>query len=203
MKSARPYAMDKRAAAAAATGERILEAATGLFAVLPYAQLTLAAVAQAAGVTVQTVIRRFGDKEGLVAACTERAAPRIQHQRDAAPVGDLSGAVDNLVAHYEEAGAIALRLLAEEATAPTLAVLAAQGRAYHRAWCERVFAPTLLSLQGHMRARRLAQLVAVCDVHTWALLRRDSGLSRDEVTVALTELLSPLVDPPPAGRSVP
>lgn len=197
MKTPRPYAMGKRAVAAEATGERILDAATDLFARLPYAQLTLAAVAQAAGVTAQTVIRRFGDKEGLVAACAERATPRIIAQRDAAPVGDLTEGVDNLVAHYEEAGAIALRLLAEEATAPSIAALAAQGRAYHRAWCERVFAPTLDPLSGAARARRLAQLVAVCDVQTWALLRRDSGLSREEVTVALTELLAPLTAPPP------
>ncbi len=202
MKSVRPYAMGQRAVAAAATGERILDAATALFARLPYAQLTLAAVAQAAGVTPQTVIRRFGDKEGLVAACTARAMPRILAQRDAAPVGDLSGAVDNLVAHYEEAGAIALRLLAEEATSPTLAALAAQGRAYHRAWCERVFAPSLQGLDGALRTRRLAQLVAVCDVQTWALLRRDAGLGRAEVTLALTELLTPLVGPP-SPRPVP
>ncbi|MEP6630945.1 MAG: TetR/AcrR family transcriptional regulator [Lapillicoccus sp.] len=187
--------MDKRAAAAAATGERILDAATVLFARLPYAQLTLAAVAHAAGVTPQTVIRRFGDKEGLVAACTAQVMPRILAQRDAAPAGDLPGAVDNLVAHYEEAGTIALRLLAEESTSPTLGELAAQGRAYHRAWCERVFAPALQPLDGVLRTRRLAQLVAVCDVQTWALLRRDAGLSRDEVTVALTELLTPLLDP--------
>jgi AcrR family transcriptional regulator len=34
---------------------------------LPLAQITLADVAERAGVTVQTVIRRFGDKEALFA----------------------------------------------------------------------------------------------------------------------------------------
>jgi hypothetical protein len=34
-----------------------------------------------------------------------------------------------------------------------------------------------------------AQLVAVCDVYTWRLLRRQSGLSRRQTELALTELL--------------
>ena len=36
------------------------------------------------------------------------------------------------------------------------------------------------------------QLVAVCDVYTWKLLRRDSGLSRRQAATALLELLQPL-----------
>lgn len=196
MNGSRPYVMDQRARAAAATGERILDAATELFAELPYPQLTLAAVAARAGVTVQTVIRRFGDKEGLIAAGTARAMPQVMTQRGEAPVGDLTGAVENLVEHYEQAGPIALRLLAEEAASPTLAAIAADGRAYHRAWCERVFAPTLERCPAPDRVRRRAQLVAVCDVYTWKLLRHDAGLSRDQVTVALRELLAPLLDHP-------
>ena len=42
--------------------------------------------------------------------------------------------------------------------------------------------------------RRLAQLVAVCDVYTWKLLRRDAGLSRDQTELAIVELLNPLLE---------
>jgi hypothetical protein len=42
----------------------------------------------------------------------------------------------------------------------------------HAAWCERTFRPP--------NARRLAQLIAVTDVYTWKLLRRDRGLSRKQ-----------------------
>jgi AcrR family transcriptional regulator len=192
----RPYVMRKRARAAAETADRILEAATALFAEAPYAQLTLAAVAERAGVTVQTVIRRFGDKEGLIAAAATRGAQRISAERDTAPVGDVPAIVDNLVDHYETHGAISLRLLAEEDSSPTIGAVTASGRELHRAWCAKVFAPTLAALTGAERDRRLAQLVAVCDVYTWKLLRRDADLSRRQTTTALLELLEPLTRRP-------
>jgi hypothetical protein len=64
----------------------------------------------------------------------------------------------------------------------------------HREWCEAVFAPTLAGLSATERARRLAQLVAICDVYTWMLLRRRSGLTRRQTELALRELLKPLTE---------
>jgi AcrR family transcriptional regulator len=192
MKSDRAYVMTERARSTRETGERILDATIALFAEVPYAQLTLRAVADRADVTVQTVIRRFGDKEGLTVAAAERSRAHVSAQRSGAPVGDLAGAVDNLVTHYEVAGDLALRLLSEEQSAPQLAELAEMGRALHRDWCARVFAPTLAPLRGADRARRTAQLIAICDVYTWKLLRHDAGLSQRQVTTALIEMLEPL-----------
>ena len=188
----RGYVPRDRARSAAETGERILDAVSALFLEVPYAQLTLASVADRAGVTVQTVIRRFGDKEGVVAAAARRETEAVREQRGTAPVGDLPGLVDNLVAHYEASGDVALRLLAEESASPTIGEITARARDLHRDWCARVFAPFLSGLEGVARDRRLAQLVAVCDVYTWKLLRRDAGLSRRQVTLALLELLEPL-----------
>jgi hypothetical protein len=56
--------------------------------------------------------------------------------------------------------------------------IADRGRFPHRKWCARVFATVLADRRGVERERRLAQLVTVCDVYPWKLLRRDSGLSR-------------------------
>ena len=193
MKSGRGYVMRERARSAEETGTRILDAVTQLFTERPYAQLTLAAVADRAGVTVQTVIRRFGDKDGLVAAAAERGRAHVARQRAAAPVGDLPGIVGNLVDHYEDVGSRVLRLLAAEQGSPTLAEYAERGRELHRDWCRSVFAGTLEPLTGVARDRRLAQLVAVCDVYTWKLLRLDSGLSRRQTQIALHELLGPLL----------
>jgi AcrR family transcriptional regulator len=187
--------MTDRARSTQETGDRILDATIALFTELPYAQLTLRAVAERADVTVQTVIRRFGDKEGLTAAAAARSREHISAQRSAAPVGDLAGAVDNLVTHYEEAGDLALRLLAEEQSAPQLAELAEMGRTLHREWCARVFAPTLARLRGADRNRRAAQLVAICDVYTWKLLRRDQGLSRDETVASILKIVEALIEP--------
>ena len=71
---------------------------------------------------------------------------------------------------------------------------AERGRALHRDWCRHASSPTTLEpLTGVARERRLAQLVAVCDVYTWKLLRLDAGLSRRQTQIALHELLGPLL----------
>lgn len=192
--SRRSYRMVARAASAAATGERILDAAVELFWERPGEQVSLDEVAQRAGVTVQTVIRRFGGRDGLFAAAAEREHERVRAQRDEARAGDVAGAVRVLVDHYEALGERVLRLLAEEERAPRLRELADRGRGYHRDWCARVFASALEGLEGVERHRRLAQLVAVCDVYVWKLLRRDAGLSRRQTELALAELLEPLLE---------
>ncbi len=61
--------------------------------------------------------------------------------------------------------------------------------------CERVFDGALSGLRGKARARRLAQLVAVTDVYTWKLLRRDKGLDRDQTVAAMRELVLVLTNP--------
>lgn len=185
MKSARPYRQVARAESAAATGERILDAAVAVFWELPPEAVTLDEVARRAGVTVQTVIRRFGGRDGLFAAAAARETERVREQRYRAPAGDVRGAVRVLVDHYEEMGDRIMRLLADEDRVPELRTVVDGGRAFHREWCARVFAPS--------SPRRLAQVVAVCDVYTWKLLRRDSGLSRRQTEIALVELLEPLV----------
>lgn len=187
----RPYDMRKRASSAAETGRRILQATEDLFMEGPLADLTLNAVAERAGVTVQTVIRRFRDRTGLINATAEYTSGRVVSQRDAAPAGDVRAAVENLVEHYETTGTLALKMLAEESASPVMAEITEGGRRYHRQWCERVFAPFLQGLNEPDRTRRLAQFVALCDVYTWKLLRLDAGLSRDQVTLSLLEMLEP------------
>jgi AcrR family transcriptional regulator len=139
------------------------------------------------------VIRHFSEKEGLFAAAAEWEYERIRHQRDDAPVGDVGAAVRILVDHYEELGDAVLRLLAEEARLPGLRQIADRGRAYHAAWCERVFAPALTGQSGEERAIKLAEFIAVSDVYLWKLLRRDRGLTRLQTERALGELLEPLM----------
>jgi AcrR family transcriptional regulator len=188
----RTYRMGARAEAAAATGERILDAAEALFWQEPGRQVTLQQVAQRAGVSVQTVIRRYGGSEGVEAAARERSFGRMEAQRGEAAPGDVGGAVAVLIDHYEALGDGVIRMLADEHRRPLLTTLVELGRAYHAEWCERVFAPALTGLRGGRRDRRLAQIITVCDVYTWKLLRRDRGLSRSQTELALRELLEPL-----------
>jgi AcrR family transcriptional regulator len=188
----RPYRMRARAEAAEQTANRILAAAVELFWERPTTELSLDAVAERAGVSTRTVIRRFGGKDQLLAAAGEWDRRRVSDQRDQAPVGDVAMAVEVLVEHYEELGDKVLRLLAAESTMPALSPVVDQGREVHREWCRRVFAPYLEDLPAPTRRRRLAQFVAVCDVYTWKLLRLDAGLSRRQTQTALVEILVPL-----------
>ena len=115
---------------------------------------------------------------------------RTKEQRSGVTPGDITGAVANLVEHYETTGDKAMRLLAEEDRSPTIKDIVDTARTVHREWCERVFEPYLRHLSGSDRRRRLAQFVAICDVYTWKLLRRDHRLSRLQTERAITEMLA-------------
>jgi AcrR family transcriptional regulator len=183
--------MVARAQAAAQTRERILDATVEVFFEEPTASISLDEVARRAGVTVQTVIRRFGGREGLLAAAGARESEKVRREREVEP-GDFARAVKVLVDHYERTGDRVLRMLAEESRSAALRGVADRGRRMHRGWCQTVFAPALGRLSGLERERRLAQLIAVCDVYTWMLLRRRCGLSRRQTELALLELIKPL-----------
>lgn len=193
----RRYRMGARGEAAAATGERILDAAEAAFYEQPSDEITLAAIAERAGVTVQTVLRRFGNRQALFGAALARVAARVSLQRGAAPVGDVEGAVRVLVEHYEDLGDNVLRLLGEADRNRGLRALTNMGSTYHREWCKQVFAPTLAELEGAELALRTAQLIAVTDVYIWKLLRRDQGLSQARTEQALRGLVEPLTKPSP------
>ena len=190
----RQYQMVARAASAAATGERILDATVALFWEGPSLQFSLDDIATRAGVTVQTVIRRFGGKDGVIVAAIKREAAKVAVTRDPARVSSPAEAVRQLVDHYEALGDRVIEMLAEEVRTPALRQVTEPGRQFHRAWCERVFESALAPLAGRTRQRRLAQLVAVCDVYTWKLLRRDAGLSRRQSELAMLELIEPLLE---------
>ncbi|CAA9398570.1 MAG: hypothetical protein AVDCRST_MAG22-1259 [uncultured Rubrobacteraceae bacterium] len=181
--------MGARAEAAAETGRRILEAVIGLHEERYYDQVSLEDIAERAGVTVQTVLRRFGSKERLIEAASEEVRGWVSSQRSEAPVGDVAGAVGNLVDHYEEWGEGVLRLLAQEERVPAFRKATDAGRALHREWVERTFAPFLAEREWEDRERLRAQLVAICDVYVWKILSRDLGLGREQTELALRGMI--------------
>jgi AcrR family transcriptional regulator len=187
----RPYRMAARAEAAQATADRILDATAAVFWERPTSQVSLEEVARRASVTKQTVLRRFGSKRALLAAAAQREVERVGAERGDVTPGDVAGAVGVLVEHYERIGDGVLRLLAEETRDPSLRELADRGRIHHARWCEEAFAPALAGLEGVVRRRRLAALIAVTDVAVWRLLR--DRLGRGQTETALRELVTPLV----------
>jgi AcrR family transcriptional regulator len=180
----RSYSMDLRAAAAEATRKRILAAAADAFLQRWYDDVTLADIAERAGVSGQTVINHFGGKEQLAAAAHQRIGERIESLRYAPEPGDTPALVEALVEDYETTGDAIIRLLALEEKVSSLRPLLATGRESHRRWVEEMFrAPELV-----------AELVVATDVYTWKLLRRDQGLSRDEAAAAMKRIVDALLE---------
>jgi AcrR family transcriptional regulator len=193
----RRYRMQARAAATAATREKILDAVEVAFEELPFGEITLAAIGKRAGVSVQTVLRHFGSRDGLFLASLQHAGAKMLADRGLGPAESLAESVSVLVDHYEEFGDRVLRMLSQEEREPMLRMLAEGGRAFHLQWCKEAFAPALKGLRGAKRERRLAQFVALTDIYVWKLLRRDRGLSQRQTKVALREMLEPLAEPSP------
>lgn len=191
MSGRRRYEMRKRAESAEATKGRILEAAARLCAERFPPEVTLREVAASAGVALQTVVNHFGSKEGLIAAVIEgagREGPFAEHRVNTSP-GDIPRAVAALMRDYEGHGDAAIRALALEEQVRGMGALLAEGRAFHRTWVERAFPAALAGLHGAARERRLVQLIAVTDVYTWKLLRRDLGLGERQAAAAITGLV--------------
>lgn len=196
----RSYTSPLRARAAEQTGERILQAALARFSTDYYEDVTLDAIAADADVTVQTVLRRFGSKEGLVRAAADFTTPAVTAQRDEAPTGDVAQAIANLVDHYESIGDLVMLLLRQEERVPPFADATAFGKKYHAQWIDRVFAPWLEERSGDERHRLHAQLVATCDTYLWYLLRRQQGLSRTQTELALIEIVTGVLPAPIAPQ---
>lgn len=171
----RPYRQSARARAAAETADRILEAFVERLTSKWLDEIRLDDVAAEAGVTVQTVIRRFGGKEGLLSAAAERLQAEIDARRAVEP-GDVGGAVRAAATDYEKAGDLFVRILAQDDRSADLAAINAAGRAAHRSWVEGAFRP-MLDRAGKRRRSLLDELVIALDVYVWKLVRRDMGRS--------------------------
>ena len=188
----RRYRMQARARSTEATREAILDAVEVAFEELFYDEITLDAIAERSGVSVQTILRHFGSKDRVFVASMFHVGSKMSADRGMVPVGDVKKIVDDLVDHYENYGNRLLRMLAQEDREPNLRQVADIGRVFHAQWCEEAFSPGLKGLRGAKRERRLAQFVTCTDIYTWKLLRRDRGLSLKATKLAMRELIEPL-----------
>jgi AcrR family transcriptional regulator len=171
---ARLYRQTARAESAAATGRRIVDAFLKRLQEQWYDEIRLEQVAEDAGVTMQTVVRRFGGKAGLLAEAI-RAMVRDAKERRAIPPGDPERLARSLVADYERTGDTIIRLLALEPRHTVLREHLTHARRRHRDWIARAFAADLERLEAGAREPVLDALVIATDVYTWKLLRRDVG----------------------------
>jgi AcrR family transcriptional regulator len=189
MKTTRTYRQTNRAAAAEETRQRIMDAAFSLQSERLSSEISLDDVADRAGVSVQTILRRFGTRAGLFDQTVAWANERVADERRA-PSGDVPAALKVLVDHYELRGDLALMMLAQETTYPHVRRLSDAGKDMHRGWVAEVFAPQLEALSPAARDEALDLLVVATDVYTWKLMRRDRGLSRNQTEHRINTLVS-------------
>src|SRR3954467_5851955 len=189
----RPYLMRARADAAERTAVRIMDAAIALWREKGYDEFTLNDIAQKADVSLSTVMRRFGSKEGLAEAVLTSDRVGTQRSRDAVPAGDVDGAVRMIVDDYEDTGDAVVRMLALEERIDVVRRVVEAGRVAHAVWVTRVFGPSLSSSPTRRR-RQTLQLVVATDVYTWKLLRRDRRLEIREVRALMSGMCRAIVE---------
>jgi len=185
----RPYTMRARAASAEATHRRILDSAEKLFLEAWYDEVTLEQVAALAEVSKQTVLRRFGSKEGLFAAVADELASRSDSNRAKVAPGDVERVAAVVTGDHERTGLTACRLEAMEARFPSLTSILERGRSRRREWLEATLGDLLPPRSGKEYRRRIALLMVATSAPTWKLLRHDLGLSRKETERAVHDLL--------------
>lgn len=183
----RSYTMRARAEQAGRTRDRILDAVLALVEEVPIAACTLPAVAERADISVQTVLRAFGSREGLFEAAIERSVPVMLAERPADPI-DRRRSIEALIDHYESHGDGVLLLLGQESWEPAAARATTVGKRLHREWVEAAFADILDNVAAPDRLEAIDLLVAATDVYAWKLWRRDAGRSRSETVSRMLRL---------------
>jgi AcrR family transcriptional regulator len=189
MKTARSYNMRARAASAEATRHRILDTAASLLKSRFRSEIRLEDVAVGAQVTIQTIINVFGGRSALLDQALAELLRDLRSQRLRSNPGDIEGAIAALIEHYEQFGDLVIRNLAENADRELIET----GKAGHRQWVQRQFAPYMAKLEAKDRRLLTDQLVCACDVYTWKLLRRDMGRSRPESESTILAIVKAIV----------
>ncbi len=195
----RGYTQGVRAKAVEARRDDVLAAAIAMFVEHPYDELTLHALADRSGVSLKTITRQFGSKEGLFSAAIQWSAAREQARRAVAP-GNLSAIVTTLADRYEEIAEAVLRRVALEDRVPAVREAADNARRSHLAWLSEVFAESLPPESDPRRRVRLAALFTATELYSWWSLRH-LGYRRDEAEAAMLETLEAIVQQWQSGRS--
>jgi AcrR family transcriptional regulator len=185
--------MSIRSQRSAATADRIRNEGWKRFSSKGYDEVTLAEVAEGAGVSVPTVRSHFGRKEELFLAGYVAWGMRAVQNRERARRADPTTAIRQLLKDYERQGEVGLHLLAEEDRFAAVKEMTDGGRAYHRWWLGEVFERHLSQLSAATRERRLAQLFLITDLTSWKVLRLDLGLSARRTAAAILESVSALL----------
>jgi len=190
----RPYRQGARAEAAARTAATILDTFIGHLETHWYDDISLATVAQSAGVTVPTILRHFGSKEGLLEAVGRHFETEVSARRHVTS-GDIDAIISALMVDYEMAGDIMMRFLAQESRFPAVKQLTDIGRAQHRSWVRRCFDQYFSGLTPEQEEWQLDGLIMSLDLYVWQVWRRDRGRSPEDVKRFMRTLVDAILGP--------
>jgi AcrR family transcriptional regulator len=186
----REYHQDARAAAVKANERAVLGAAVGrLRSAKRLAAVTLEDIAADAGVTVRTILRQYGSKDGIMEAAFLEVGRQIEASRPETEPGDVEGALKALLTQYEAEGDLNARVVAEEHEIPILHRLLEFARKSHRKWLTDVFGPLLGHLPQEKRQQRITALYAATEVQLWKVLRRDLHQSAEQTAEIFHQLV--------------
>ncbi len=169
--------MQTRTKSAEITRQKILSAVVNLWSSYAINEISLEMVAEHSGLTMRTILRKFGSREGMLTASIAHASEKILHARDLAPAGNLTKALEVLLSEYEATGDAVIRTIMLQDSLPFAKSIIQGGIQIHRDWCKRVFAPYLPSLESDSYEMELSAFVCATEIYLWKLLRRDLNKS--------------------------
>ncbi|QIE41952.1 TetR/AcrR family transcriptional regulator [Rhodobacteraceae bacterium SC52] len=191
----RKYDSSKRKAQAEERRKHILRCSARVVSEATNDEFRLVDVAKAAGVSVQTLLRAFGSKDGLLIATLETEAPDTVDFTSFANIDikDLDAFVRTVFSAYDKIGDLVIRALAEEHRSPQFQKSLEVGRTYHVDWVSQVFAPYLERRPPAERIVLFRALMAATDIYVWKILRRAEALSFDETVATVVLTLKSLI----------
>jgi len=155
-----------------------------------YDEISLDAVAEGAGTTRQTIVRRFDGKAALLGEFAQRIAREIEASRGEPPRDDPAAAAAAVVTDYETSGDMVMRLAALQQRSHEVAAAVDAGRLAHTRWVERAFESDLRAFDDAERTDRLSALLVATDVRAWFLLRRAQKRTRAETMRVMTAMIA-------------
>lgn len=191
--SRRTYTMTIRADQMALTERNILSAVVALWLELPLHEITLERVAERAGVTVRTILRKYGSKEGMIEACLLQEDVSVDPGRPAPEPGNIQAILDLLCAEYEAMYPAVMRTIAAVEQFSAAAHILEKGRKYHREWCAQAFSPFLPAPGSANYEPGLSAFIAATEIYLWKLLRKDMGKSVEEAKAVFQLLIEGLI----------
>jgi len=186
-----PVKGTRRARQAAETRREILEAARRLFVERGYAATSVADVAAAAGVAIQTIYASVGSKRALLGSLAdhldaESGVPEaLRAIRGATDAREVIRHGVGITRRFNEGGGDILRALASAAAVePEMAALLAEGQRRHRAGTRSAveLIASRWGLRDPMTTDRGAAIFAtITSIASWQGLHDDHGWSFDEI----------------------